>query len=347
LISLFLAAMAAVFGVGLLLSRFILKQVEPLLAANRRFGSGGLSVRAPILSEDEIGELARGFNAMADRVQAGYEKLEERVFERTEELTRLNRELQDATKNRTELYAMVSHEFRSPLAAIIGHAELLLDDRRSTATDRRKSAWSVKLAGEELLARTNELLDLAKLESGTMRLDMEEVALTETIEQLHGTASALAERSELAMRVDVPEDVPNVRADGARLRQIILNLLSNAAKYTPPGGTMTVAAIARRGLVEVSVSDTGVGIPKGTGDRVFDPFYQVPGNKAQKGQASTGLGLALTKQLVEAHGGTIWYHSSAREGTTFAFTLRSVGRRRRGTRSTAPSRSRRRAGVTT
>jgi two-component system phosphate regulon sensor histidine kinase PhoR len=127
----------------------------------------------------------------------------------------------------------------------------------------------------------------------------------------------------------VPPDLPAVRADRQRLREVIVNLVDNAAKYTPEGGSVDLSAAARNGSVVVSVKDTGVGIPPESGEFIFEPFYRVRGTRAQQGQASSGLGLALAKRVVEAQGGTISFESKVGKGTTFTFTLELAKRRRK------------------
>lgn len=324
---LLLGAMAAVVGLGVALSRFILRRLRGLVEANRALARGDLSARAPLAGKDEFGELAHGFNLMAEQLQASYEELENRVEQRTEELRRLYQEVVKASEARQEFFAAISHEFRTPLFAILGHAEMMLDpgfrpDGRSWRTEFGKT---IKGAAGDLLGRVNDILDLAKLESGRMDVETRELSLPAVIADLRGTITALARRSDLDARFHVPASLPMVHADPARLRQILLNLISNAVKYTPAGGRIDLTVAAADGRVDVSVSDTGVGIPKEAGEHVFEPFYQVAGTRAQRGQASTGLGLALTKRLVEAHGGEIWFTSEPKKGSTFTFSLRTAG----------------------
>lgn len=337
LVLMLLTAMAAISALGALLSRYILRQVKPLIETNRRLGRGDLSARAPLVSADELGELTRGFNAMASQLQASHEELESRVAQRTDELQRLHNQMVKANEERAELFAMISHEFRSPLTAIIGHADVMLNPRFDPADEKWRGEFgaAIKGAGEDLLGHVNEILDIAKLESGKMELDIGEVSLADLIHELEGTITALASQGELKVTFDVPRDLPPVRGDRTRLRQIVLNLVSNAVKYTPAGGRVTLAVSQQRGRVEVSVSDTGVGIPKKAGNRVFEPFYQVSGTKTQKGQASSGLGLSLTKRLVEAHRGKIWYTSEPGRGTTFTFSLRPFSKGSKVVRPTA------------
>jgi signal transduction histidine kinase len=337
------AAMAlAVAGLGTLLSRYILAQMRRLVETNRALGKGDLSVRAPVLGDDEVGELARGFNQMAEQLEASYSDLEMRVAQRTEELERLNKEVTEAAKARSEFFTAMSHEFRTPLFAINGHADLMLDpdfmpkDRKGKAElgkTIRDFAQTIKQSGEHVLELVNAILDLAKFESGRMEMNLEEIRLPDVVREIKGTVEPLARRSELSVTFDVPESLPAIAADPTRMREILLNLVSNAIKYTPSGGVIHLGASANNGVVEVAVADTGVGIPPDARDRVFEPFYQVKGTKAQRGQASSGLGLALTKRLVEAHGGKISFDSEVGKGTTFRFTMRVAGEKKARTRS--------------
>ncbi|MGH2830534.1 MAG: sensor histidine kinase, partial [Actinomycetota bacterium] len=133
-----------------------------------------------------------------------------------------------------------------------------------------------------------------------------------------------ARGSGVRAKIRVPKDLPPVLADPRRLREILLNLVDNAVKYTPEGGTVEISAHALDGAVAIAVADTGIGIPPGTGDRVFEPFFRAEGVRTQQGQASSGLGLAVVKRLVEAHGGRIDYESAPGAGTTFTFTVPTV-----------------------
>ncbi|MBV8431257.1 MAG: HAMP domain-containing histidine kinase, partial [Solirubrobacterales bacterium] len=305
-------AMAAVVGFGVLVSRYILRTVEPLVETNRALGQGDLSVRAPVRSGDELGELAQGFNLMAEQLQASYGELERRVAERTEELQRLYSENVKAGEARSQFFATISHEFRTPLFAILANAELLADPSLGPESPEETAefAGTIQASAHSLLERVNELLDLARSESAGVELDAKAISLAATWAGIAPGVRALARAGELSITDDVSASLPQVQADAGRLRQILLNLTSNAVKYTRPGGRIRVWAREADGVLEVAVSDTGQGIPKRVGERVFEPYYRVKGSRAQGGQASSGLGLALTKRLVEAHGGRIWFESS-------------------------------------
>jgi signal transduction histidine kinase len=263
-----------------------------------------------------------------------------RVDQRTKEIARLMRE-------RSEFFAALSHELRTPVAVVMGKADMMLD-----STFRKSDRWTketgrtLKASGAQLSALIDDILELAKAESKGLELRLEDVQLTETLRSMRPTLDGLARAGRLQLTLDVPESIPAVLADRARLNEIILNLVDNAVKYTPPGGRIGMSASASNGRVEVSVSDTGVGIPKQEGKRIFDAFYRVKGTDTQRGLPSSGLGLALVKQLVEAHGGRIDFTSVENEGSTFTFDLpaaRSGNRERskRGRRRSASSVSRR------
>jgi signal transduction histidine kinase len=314
LVIILLGAMAGIVAIGALISKFILAQVRPLLQTNRNLGAGDLTARAPVVTEDELGELARGVNQMAEQLEASYETLESRVTQRTEEVQRL-------LKERTELFAGISHEFRTPLAVIISQAELMLDP-----TYPKRGRWSYEIgeirdSAQQLLFLINDILDLARAESGRIGINLDDVAIPSVIDGLKSTATGLASAGDLELSFDVPSKMPAVRADAFRLREVILNLVDNAAKYTPPGGRVELRAVASEESVEVSVTDDGVGIPKEARERIFDPFYRVPGTEAQRGQSSSGLGLALAKRLIEAQGGEISFSSEQGKGSTFTVTL--------------------------
>jgi two-component system OmpR family sensor kinase len=331
LVGIVLAAMVGIVAVGALLSRRILGQVRHLVETNRSLGAGDLGARAPVLSRDELGELASGVNSMAEQLQASYETLEMRVHERTEEVERL-------LEQRTEFFTAVSHDLRTPLAVIQAQARLLDDP-----SYRKGGGWSHEVAAtldeasDQILAFVNDMLEIARAEAGSLQLDMREVNLSEVVKGLRGTLEALARGGELRASTRLPDRLPAVQADPTRLREVILHLIDNAVKYTPPGGKVELSVETSNGHVVVSVSDTGPGIPVETGDRVFEPFFRVEGTRPQRGQASSGLGLALAKRLVEAHGGTISYESVPGDGTIFRFTLVAARSRRSGRTPATPA----------
>lgn len=324
----FLAAMAGIVAIGALLSRAILSQMRALLETNRALGRGELFARAPVHGTDEIGELAEGVNQMAEQLEASYENLEMRVAERTEEVQRLLRE-------RTEFFASLSHELRTPLAIILGQAKMMRDPdypKRNGWTGQ--SGRTIEDSAQQLLTLVNDILDLARAEASSIEVNLENVDLYKFVKEMRPTIEGLARTNGLSVALELGRDLPAVKADRDRLRQVILNLVDNAVKYTPEGGRVEVRAAAGTGLVELSVLDTGVGIPPDVGELIFEPFYRVESTTSQRGAASTGLGLALSKRLVEAQNGSIAYQSKPGSGTTFTVTLVSAERKSNTTRST-------------
>jgi signal transduction histidine kinase len=286
-----------------------------LVSANRALGTGDLSARAPVMGHDELGELATGFNEMAVRLQANVETLELRVEERTEEIRRLLRE-------RTEFFAGLSHEFRTPLAIIRNQADLVAED--ATDSSMADAGRVMSTSAEQLLELVNDILDTARAEVSSVDVELEPVRLSDVVNGLKPNLADLAQSAGLRLSTKVPANLPTVYADPTRLREVVLNLVDNAVKYTPDGGKVDVTAAAVNGHVELAVRDTGVGIPLEARDRMFQPFYRVRGTRTQRGQSSSGLGLALTKRLVEAQGGSIDFTSAPGEGSTFVVKLRPV-----------------------
>ena len=309
-----LVAMVAVVAIGAALSRFLLAQVRPLVATNRALGAGDLTARAPVLGRDELGELAAGVNQMADALQASHETLEARVQERTSEVERLLRE-------RTDLFTAVSHEFRTPLAIILGQAEMLSDPSFGERAWSAQAGPVLKDAAGQLLDFVNDILEISKADAGRIELNIEEVRVDSVLHGLRPAICQLAASGDLDAEVKVPRGLPMVRADEIRLRQVVLDLVDNAVKYTPAAGEVRVTAASTGSSVEIRVADTGVGIPADEADRLFEPFYRVRGTRTQKGQPSSGLGLALVQRLVEAQGGTVRFDSTLGEGTTFVVAL--------------------------
>lgn len=282
--------------VGGVVARLILRQVRPLREASRALAAGDLSARATVLARDELGELAGSFNRMADR-------------------------LQDSVEGRTQFFTSMSHELRTPLFAIIGHADMMIDPKIPLTGDwRAEFGGTIRQSGEHILRLINDILELAKFESGAMELTRSPIDLASAGEELRQTVLPLTAQAGLDLEIEIPPDL-RVSADPTRLRQILFNLASNAIKYTPRGGRVQVSAARSGATVEITVSDTGLGIPPEARELIFEPFYQVPGTTPLTGQASSGLGLALTRQLVEAHGGTITLESWPGVGTVFRVAL--------------------------
>lgn len=308
----FLGAMIAVVMLAVLLTRSIVGRVSSLVATARAIGAGNLSTRSGVVADDEIGELARTLNAMADEVQDSQETLEARVAQRTAEVERL-------LKERTEFFASLSHELRTPLAVVLSQARL----RQMSGETHDRDAWDiVATSADQLLRTVNAILDLARAGSGRLEIHVTPLDLGALLTEIADAMVGHAAAGGVELRVEAPATTVTASADGERLRQIAVNLLDNAIKYTPPGGCVTVGC--RRvdaSWSEMTVTDTGVGIPAEAGDRIFEPFHRVAGARTQRGEDATGLGLALARTLAEAQGGALTYVSREGLGSTFAVRL--------------------------
>ena len=313
LVALLGLAMAAAVGLGVAVSRVILRQLRAVVATSRALGAGDLSSRAPVLSADEHGELALALNRMAEQLEAEHATLELQVEQRTEEIRRLLRD-------RTEFFAGLSHELRTPLAIIITQSKMLLARATDPAT-AGEAGETIQASATQLLALVNDILELARTEAGAIEMNPQGLRLDAFFNDVTPMLAALGAASDVAVQTEVAARTPPVHADSARLREVVVNLVDNAIKYTPGGGSVVITADEHGDMVRVSVTDTGVGIPSDVGDRVFEPFYLVAGNEPQRNQPSSGLGLALARRWIEAMGGTISWTPNQAGGTVFAFTL--------------------------
>jgi signal transduction histidine kinase/CheY-like chemotaxis protein/CHASE3 domain sensor protein len=236
-------------------------------------------------------------------------------------ISEANTELERASRMKSEFLANMSHELRTPLNAIIGFSEVLQDETAGDLNDRQQRfVGNVLEAGHHLLALVNDILDIAKVEAGRMELHQEDLDLRALLQEIHATMLPLAQTKGITMVQEVPGSTEVLYADRGRFMQIMYNLLSNAVKFTPEGGTVTVKCEAREGSFAIAVEDTGIGIPAADQSRIFDEFEQVDSSVART-QQGTGLGLALTKRLIELHGGSISVMSEPGHGSVFTVVM--------------------------
>ncbi len=231
-------------------------------------------------------------------------------------------QLELANRHKSEFLANVSHELRTPLNAIIGFSEVLRE-RMFGELNPKQAEYidDIHGSGRHLLSLINDILNLAKIEAGRMELELAQFALREALENALSLLRERAARQGIALRLDIDETLDDWVADDRKFKQIMVNLLSNAVKFTPAGGSVTVTATrVDGGGVEIAVSDTGVGIAEDHVDLVFEEFRQVGTDRVRRSEG-TGLGLSLTKKLVELHGGTIEVRSVVGKGSTFTVRL--------------------------
>jgi signal transduction histidine kinase len=299
-----LARLSAEYGSGIF---------TPLVREGRPIGA--ISVLRPAAGAFSEKELAL-LQTFSDQAVIGIENV--RLFN---EIQEKSRQLEIANRHKSEFLANMSHELRTPLNAIIGFSEVL--DERYFGELNQKQAEYVKdihSSGRHLLQLINDILDLSKIEAGRMELDASDFDLPAALQNALTLVRERAQRHGIALGLDVDPTLGMFRADERKFKQIMLNLLSNAVKFTPEGGKVGVAAKLNGSSVEVSVSDTGVGIAPEDQAIVFEEFRQVGRDYTRKAEG-TGLGLALTRRFVELHGGVISLASTPGKGSTFTFTL--------------------------
>jgi signal transduction histidine kinase len=236
-----------------------------------------------------------------------------------DELGRLYEELEAASRHKSEFLATMSHELRTPLNAIIGFSQVLKQQMYGPLNERQTDyVDDVLSSGQHLLNLINDILDLAKVEAGRMELQPSTFELPELLENAASMVRERATRQGIGLIVATDDSVGGMEGDERKVKQILFNLLSNAVKFTPSGGKVTLVARATEEQVVIAVHDTGIGIGADELDKIFEEFYQVGASRTQEG---TGLGLALTRRLVELHDGKLTVESEPGVGSTFTVTM--------------------------
>ncbi|HEX6789365.1 MAG TPA: HAMP domain-containing sensor histidine kinase [Gaiellaceae bacterium] len=289
-------------GLGLILAWSLIGPIQRTETRLAEIAAGDFTGELDVPNRDELGSLAANVNRM------------------NAELRRLYTELETASRHKSEFLANMSHELRTPLNAIIGFSQVLRQKLFGEINPKQEEYLDDILAsGNHLLSLISDVLDLSKVEAGQVELDVADLSLRDTLESGVVMVREKAATGGIRLSVDVADDVDVVRGDARRLRQVVFNLLSNAVKFTPPGGSVVVAAERLDHGVCVSVSDTGAGIALEDQERIFEEFQQTDVGAAQR--EGTGLGLAVSKRLIELHGGRMWVESGLGKGSRFAFTL--------------------------
>ncbi len=318
---LLLLGIVGAVAVSSVLIRSLMQPIQALQLGAATIGSGDLRHRIDVRTGDELEELAEAFNTMAGKLRESYATLEQKVEERTRELTETSQQLEVASRHKSEFLANMSHELRTPLNAILGFSELLIDDTEGDYDRQTRTTYltSIHESGRHLLALINDILDLSKVEAGRMELHFETVRITDLVEQVLNTVRPLADQKGIELGANVSPD-DEVLADEGKLKQIMYNLLSNAIKFTPDGGQVRVEARSAPDHIQLAVIDTGVGIALEDQERVFEEFEQIDSGANRRHQG-TGLGLALTRRFVNLHGGRMWLESEPAKGSRFYIWL--------------------------
>ncbi len=307
----------------------IAKPVKHLKDVSDAVSAGNLDVRADIATRDEFEELSHAFNRMLRNLLAMQEELRgvnRELDRKVDELATANMALFEMNRLKSDFLATMSHELRTPLNSVIGFSEVLASSDKLSEKERRYAA-NIQSAGKMLLAMINDLLDLAKIESGKMELHAEEFSIRDVIEGLVTMARPIAEQKNIEIQTEIDPGVPVVYQDAGKIQQILYNLMSNAIKFTPEGGRVMLSVDATATDLVMAVEDTGVGIAPEDRERIFEKFRQ-GGNGARGSEnaltrqyTGSGLGLSIVRELCRMLGGEVTLESELGRGSTFTVHL--------------------------
>ena len=291
-----IACLVAIVGMSLLITKSITRPIALLKNKTREIAKGRFAGNLPVVSPPEIGELAAALNFMCER------------------LTELDR-------MKADFFSSMSHELRTPLTSIKEGTGLLLDGVGGETTEKQRKLLTI-LAEESnrLISVVNSLLDLSKMEAGMMSYEFEITSVDPLIKRAVAEITPLVEAKQIRLQSVIEAPLPSLRIDPERILQVLRNLIGNAVKFTPKGGQVSVVAKPANGKLEVSVKDSGPGIPAESLASIFEKFSQ-GGHAGAHARQGTGLGLTIAKSIITSHSGKIWAESELGQGSTFVFVL--------------------------
>ena len=293
-----LAALLVALALSIFFSRSVTAPVQTMSHASQRIADGHYDERVPVRGSDELSQLASRFNRMAER-------------------------LDQVETLRRRLIGDVSHELRTPLTAIQGSMEGLMD---GVLPATNETFQQLHAEAERLNRLVDDLQELSRVEARAYTFNLQPVDLVSLVRTMVKRFAPQAASRHITLSVQIPDDLPRPLADEDRLVQVLTNLTANGLQYTPEGGVVTIAAQRKEGEVQVSVRDTGIGIPPEHLSHVFDRFYRVDKSRSRLAGGGSGIGLTIARALIEAHGGRIWAESEGEgKGSVFTFTLPIAG----------------------
>jgi len=312
---------AAIIAFYMITQRVILRPIRQLRAMANNVADGNLDIRSSIKTGDEYEKLAVAFNHMLDGLQSAQEKLRQankQLDGKIVELSERNIELFKANKVKSEFLANISHEFRTPLNAILGFAQVLKEKPKLLKQEKtQRYVENIIISGNRLLNMINDLLDLAKTEAGKLKLHIEQASVKHLLEAVITSFSLLTKQKKIKVKLTVEDEIPPLMTDAGKIQQVLYNFLSNAVKFTPEKGKIEIhAQMLDDTMVRIAVTDTGCGIADADKEKIFEKFRQVDGSLIRE-TTGTGLGLAISKELADMLAGSIGLESEPDKGSTF------------------------------
>lgn len=311
----------AIVAFYMITQRVILRPIRQLRAMANNVAEGNLDTRSSITTGDEYEKFANAFNHMLDSLQGVQEKLRQtnkQLDDKIAELSERNIELFKANKLKSEFLANISHEFRTPLNAILGFAQVLRDKTGLLQKDKNKRyAENIISSGNRLLNMINDLLELAKTEAGKIQLHIEQTSISELIKDIIAQFSLQTKKKKIKVKFTADDNIPVLSTDPGKVQQILYNFFSNAVKFTPERGRIGVRAqMLEENMVHIAVTDTGPGIAESDREKIFEKFRQADGSLTRQTDGS-GLGLTISKELATMLAGSIGLESEPGKGSTF------------------------------
>ena len=288
--------------ISLIMSKTMLSPIQGMTTAAEAMADGDFSRKIKVESEDEIGILANTFNDMAAQIESMLE------------------ELKKAEKLRREFVANVSHELRTPLTSVRTYAETLSDNHEIPREMEDEFLRVIINESDRMAKIVQDLLELSRFDSGTSVLSVESFSMERSVRDVYAAIALEAKKRNHELNLELEWRLPRINGDRARIEQVLMNIMSNALKYTPDGGRIDVSSGSSGGNIWVKIEDTGVGIPQDDLERVFDRFYRVDKARTRE-SGGTGLGLSIAKEIITKHGGDINIESAQGEGTSVTITL--------------------------